>query len=107
VDNALPFTFVNPTPETKLSHRDRVFVLTSKIDKELESQEFKGSVNIHRPIFNGSVNEQLETMEGRSPIFNQGFQSYKEFRTKSINKSYIKQSKGDYGLMERWNEDFG
>ena len=89
VDNSLPFTFVNPTPETKLSHRDRVFVLTSKIDKELESQEFKGSVNIHKPVFNESINENVNTRDGQSVIYDKRFSTYKEFRGKSLNKSYM------------------
>jgi len=37
VDNKHPYVYTNPPPETKLSHRDKVFVLAHKLPKELSN----------------------------------------------------------------------
>ena len=40
VDNPLPFTYVNPNADTKLSHRDRVFVLMNTSQNKTNYSQF-------------------------------------------------------------------
>lgn len=92
--NALPFTYVNPAPDTKLSHRDRVFVLTSKIEKELESDDFKGPINFKQNNFKGSIIRPMEPREGGiTNMYQNNLGISRNARLRSITKSYINQSR--------------
>ena len=65
--------------------------MTSKIDKELESQEFKGPLNIRNTQFEGSILNQIKARDGIMGTIN-GIElmANKEFTRRSMSKTYIK-----------------
>lgn len=89
----MPFTYVNPAPDEQLIHSDRVFVLTSEIDRELESQEFKQPINIQYPRARRSV---MKHVEERDAIFsNMPKNSFENSKAKSTRSFY--QHPGELG----------